>query len=700
MAEVQKYYNPREEILRHRRQKENVQTQKRLHRQKAKHFHRMKAEIEPELKSVLSRIGKPEAADFVPDPFQTDALKAITKTDCLVSAPTGSGKTWIAQEAIAHTLANGGRCWYASPLKALSNAKWVEFGNIFGPEKVGILTGDTKENAEAPVIVGTTEILRNQLYDAMHTGEMLNCNLVILDEAHFLGDEDRGVVWEEVMIYLPARINMLLLSATIGNSGEIAGWLESIRNKRCVVIEETKRPVPLYPLFLHPSGRILPLLANRSLHGKVAAYIEKSGQSTRFRRLEPFDDILGVLKEVNLLPALFFLKSREECNAAVACCRRYAIREDKEPFEKELENYLEKHPFLKDHKQLWGLKKLRVGAHHGGQLPAWKFLVEHMMKSGYLDAVFATSTVAAGVNFPARTVVLFNSDRYNGHEFIPLDATAFHQMTGRAGRRGLDKIGFMVAFPGRFMDLYHIRSLLAKRPGRISSQIKNDFSMVLNLLLSHRPDEIRIIFEASLADFQPSRKRKPQSRSLWQEFNRYLAFLKQEGYVDDRYFLTEKGIWTSQLRLDQPILISQCVEEKVFPEQDPVLLAAVVAPFVYDRSQDIALAKTGIPKKLRRAYSQIIHAVKPVAERMENAGFEVSPLFPWPALAIYHWSRGLDWNLITRTLRIADGDLAMLVTRTADNLQQIASLADTHPKIASCAIEAKKRIMREPVLFE
>ena len=200
---------------------------KRRHSKIRKHHDlpRMRAEADPLLKGVFARIGRPADAPLVPDPFQIEALRAIQEADCLVVAPTGSGKTWIAQEAIRSFFRRGGRCWYASPLKALSNAKWVEFRHVFGDGEVGILTGDTKENADAPIIVGTTEILRNQLYDVMHRGENMDCDLVILDEAHFLGDPDRGVVWEEILIYLPIRINVLLLSATIGNAGEISGWL-------------------------------------------------------------------------------------------------------------------------------------------------------------------------------------------------------------------------------------------------------------------------------------------------------------------------------------------------------------------------------------------------------------------------------------------------------------------------------------------
>ena len=224
------------------------------------------------LKEVFASIGVPQKEPFKPDPFQLEALSAIEETDCLVTAPTGSGKTWIALNAISRIYEKGQKAWYASPLKALSNSKYIEFTSFFGDGNVGILTGDRKENPDAPVIVGTTEILRNQLYDAMHYGETLSVDLVILDEAHFLGDEDRGVVWEEIMIYLPPRISLLLLSATIGNAKQIAGWLYQIRSKECIVVEEKKRPVPLCPLFLHPSGTLYPVLTRQDSKGNKKIY--------------------------------------------------------------------------------------------------------------------------------------------------------------------------------------------------------------------------------------------------------------------------------------------------------------------------------------------------------------------------------------------------------------------------------------------
>lgn len=689
----QKHYYPK-----------RFKTKQSYKKRRAVYHAKMHPEAEPMLKGIFANIGKPEEKPFVPDPFQLEALEAIKKSDCLVIAPTGAGKTWIAEQAILSVFNAGRRCWYASPLKALTNAKWVEFGNYFESRNVGILTGDTKENADAPIIVGTTEILRNQLYDAMHRGENFDCDLVILDEAHFLGDVDRGVVWEEVMIYLPTRINLLLLSATIGNGEEIARWLSSIRSKSCIVIREEKRPVPLYPLFLHPSGKVMPLLEKTNLYSKVKTFLEEAG--SRFRRGKPhhFGNIISVLDKFQLLPAIFFLKSRAECDAALKTC--YANRHDTEDdaFNYTLEELLSRFPFLGKHKQLKYLKSSRVAAHHGGQLPAWKFFIETMMKRSHLKAIFATSTVAAGVNFPARTIVLFNSDIFNGHEFNPLTGVEFHQMTGRAGRRGQDKIGFMLVIPDRFMDIRHVKRLLFRKPEEIFSQLRSDFPMVLNLLLSQTPEDIKGIFAMSLAAFQHHQGKieipLQKQRTLWEDFCRHLYFLMEEGFVDENHRLTENGIWASKLRLDQPLLIAECLKQEAFPKNDEKLFAAVVAPFVYDGDQNIKITYTKTPRKLSHAMGKVLQSVKPLMQRMGKAAFEVNTLYLWTAVLMYDWARGDDWDNLVHQVGIADGDLAMLVLRTADNLRQIMSLKETHPDTAELAMKAREAILREPVVFE
>src|SRR3989441_634492 len=214
-----------------------------------------------ELRRLLEGIGTPPPAPFKPDPFQLEALAAVEFEDVLVTAPTGSGKTWIAREEIRRLLESGRRAWYTSPLKALTNSKYQEFCDEFGAEQVGILTGDRKVNPNAPLIVGTTEIYRNQLFDALRGGEDVRADLVVLDEAHYLADEDRGHVWEEAIILSPPRIRLLLLSATIGNAEEFAAWIQEVRGVRCgVVARPGARPVPLRAAFLMPDKRQLPLL--------------------------------------------------------------------------------------------------------------------------------------------------------------------------------------------------------------------------------------------------------------------------------------------------------------------------------------------------------------------------------------------------------------------------------------------------------
>jgi len=222
--------------------------------------------------------------------------------------------------------------------------------------------------------------------------------------------------------------------------------------------------------------------------------------------------------------------------------------------------------------------------------------------------------------------------------------------------------------------------------------------MVLNLLLSHTPEEIRDIFDRSLANYQY--RKKQGNTNLWREFTRHLEFLKAEGFVDERNRLTEDGTWASQLRLDQPLLIAQCLRENALPCDSEALLAAVIALFAYDRSSFITISRSSLPKRLKKTYGRVLGAVESLSQRMAGAGFETAPLPIWVAAASYDWAVGMDWDRVIQRSKMADGDLAMLISRTADSLHQIASLKESHPQVSARAAAARTAILREPVVFD
>ncbi|MDR2460210.1 MAG: DEAD/DEAH box helicase [Deltaproteobacteria bacterium] len=659
--------------------------------------------VDGSVQKYLANIGRPEEAPFVPDPFQLEAIELIKGCDVIVSAPTGSGKTWIAEKAIEHELSLGNNTWYASPLKALSNSKFLEFGKIFGQDNVGLLTGDHKVNTDAPVVVGTTEILRNQLYDSMISIQDVGYNLVILDEAHYLGDKERGVVWEEVLIYMPERVRLLLLSATIRNAKDIASWLTRIRSRKVKVVQGGSRPVPLIPLCLQ--GNHLRLLQKTHHSSSSRMRIRKWNDDYRIYGFG-FHESLMCLHEYDLLPAIYFLKSRGLCNRAVAGVEMI-FPESKERYEARqvlIEEYLSNCPLLEKYHDIKSLRIKAVAAHHAGNLPQFKFLVEELMTKGLLSVIFATSTVSAGVNFPARSVVIPQSDRFNGIEFSDLTALELAQMTGRAGRRGRDMIGFALIMPSQYTSLGLMNSLFKSPPNPITSCLNINFSMLLNLLDAFSLGDVKYLLSKSFMAWQAAKKKTRSGLTkaveyIWKEVESHLDFLMKFDYINKDFRLTGKGKIASKLRLDFPLVYTEAILTGDL-DLSPPILASVVASIIGDKPTKNYFTLSLMPPELRRALITFSTSIQPMTSELMRKGFRNPSCEYSKCWAIYKWAT--ENNLFSALHALSGkeevGDFVRLALLTVEFLNQIRSLAEEFPTLAENAKIAKNMLLKPPII--
>ncbi len=462
------------------------------------------------LREILQGIGEPPAVPFSPAPFQRAALNALEDGDVVVSAPTGSGKTWIAEQEIArllghtsavadpgppadappfngsraHPPAAGRRIWYTAPLKALSNQKFRRFQTLYGEASVGLLTGERRVNAGAPVLVATTEILRNVLYDA--SGRETSLDVLVLDEAHYLADPERGTAWEEIILLAPATARLLLLSATIPNTPDLAAWMGTVRGHRPAVITLETRPVPLAYLFADASGRLLP------------PEIERVRGHRRHPRWLP--TVGGALVEHHLVPAILFFPSRRECDEAARLLGAAPAPGEAERAER-LRQWIARTPQLVAHPLLSALRRGGVAPHHAGHLTAWRMCVEEMLEAGLLRLVCATTTLAAGLDVPARTVLLSTLYRHGPGGPEPLTPTEFHQMTGRAGRRGRDTLGIAIIGVESREDAEEGLALSTAAPDPVTSAFTPSDAQVLNLLARMPARDAEALLRRSFAAY-------------------------------------------------------------------------------------------------------------------------------------------------------------------------------------------------------
>ena len=440
----------------------------------------------------------------------------------VVSAPTGSGKTVVADYAIKQALFQGERAFYTTPIKALSNQKFSDLVNAHGREMVGLLTGDNVVNPEAPIIVMTTEVLRNMLY--ARSDALVGLSTVILDEVHFIQDAYRGPVWEEVIIHLPHEIRLVCLSATVSNAPEVAEWMTTVRGVTRFVIEE-KRPVELEMMVMigDRSGQdsLLPIFSGSSINPRVQRMVESVSfrkgakrQTGRRPLVTPRRiDVIEALKADDLLPTIYFIFSRQGCDEAAVTTARDLPALTTTDQRRRIAAIVEERvrDLSTEDLDVLGYDSFRhrlesgIASHHAGMVPPFKEAVEACFVEGLIQVVFATETLAVGINMPARSVVIDKLSKFTGEHHQFLSAAQFTQLTGRAGRRGLDDKGHAVLLWSPFVTIEQMAGLASSKSFRLTSSFRPTYNMAVNLVRAYPRDKARHLLNLSLAQFQSDR---------------------------------------------------------------------------------------------------------------------------------------------------------------------------------------------------
>jgi superfamily II RNA helicase len=645
----------------------------------------------------------------VPARFQLEALDAVWAGDVFVSAPTGSGKTWIAERTIEQVLARGGTAWYTTPLKALSNQKFIRFQRLYGEERVGLLTGERKIRPHAPVIVATTEILRNALYDG-HTAP----DLAVLDEAHYLGDPERGMAWEEIILLARPVTHLLLLSATLQNVDDLARWLGQVRGRVPAVVRESERPVPLRAVLVDARGHLLPeALATRVRGGER----RRGWLSTALRELDA----------ANLLPAILFFPSRRECDEAVRELSGIHL-----PGEVErragFHLWEQRFPYLGLHPFRSPLVRGGVAPHHAGHLTAWRLAVEDLLDQALIRAVAATTTLASGLDVPARTVLLSTLSRQSPEGRVDLTATEFHQMVGRAGRRGKDRVGVVALPAGSRAEAQLGVALSQAETEPVRSAFRPGYTQVLNLLARRTLAQALDELERSLAAYEAARFGGPRARPvrhahrfpagrvaealeqtrdpLGQTFLLRAIVLQSLGYVDPDARLTENGRWAARLRHHRMLVLAEIVRRDGVPAA-PHRLAAMAAALGSERPP-----RAGGEHVRLGGLSSLVRRLARLEDEtgLEPDQFELEFRQEWDrrrrhavaspaerrAAACEAWAQGTQWGTIVHDLEVEEGDLQRIMLQAAEVLMQLEGLPQ--PQVKAVAHQTRELLLRPPVL--
>tara|TARA_Y100000739_G_scaffold124395_1_gene107087 strand:- start:2703 stop:4718 length:2016 start_codon:yes stop_codon:yes gene_type:complete len=626
------------------------------------------------------------------DHFQKEAIKALDASNSvLLTAPTSSGKTFVAEYAIEKALEESKHLYYTAPIKALCNQKFRDFSNQFGEENVGLLTGDHSIRSDSKVLVMTTEVLRNMLYSSRGTPEDLR--YVVLDEIHFLEDPYRGAVWEEIILTLPKNVLIVALSATVSNADELKDWITSVRGNIEKITRET-RPVPLKGHFFaveksrnHQLTRIEILKNGKpNSRGQIFSNARRGRGKQNFRRWTTprRSEIVAELKKLEMLPAIYFIFSRKGCDEARDSMVRYVGSLNNSEEGKKARKYAEERFALLTEEEkrilrvdllLEGLEK-GFASHHAGLLPLFKQTIEELFSLGLLKLVFATETLAVGVNLPARSVVIEKLTKFNGESHELLKPSQFTQLTGRAGRRGIDVEGHSFTCWSPFVPFNEVVDLLTSKEFALISAFTPTYNMLANLLSTRSESEAAELLANSFAQFQWVRNTRNMNSGLIQEVQFRRNVLEATGLADG-WSLTETGMPLTKIFNESDLLVTRAISDGILDGLPPEELAALVSCFIF-RSR----GKEKRGKKSRESENFINESIKELMllndeiERIE-VGFGIQPNTPPDpgfAKVVFDWVSGRTLSEVL-TKELTGGEFVRNIRLSVDLLKQISNVA-------------------------
>lgn len=639
--------------------------------------------------------------NFELDKFQKEAIEWIDKGhSVLVSAPTGAGKTVIAEKAIDQALSRHEQVIYTAPVKALSNQKYRDFRAAYGDDQVGILTGDVSINPEAPILIMTTEIYRNSLFENSKRIEKIGW--VIFDEVHYLDDAERGTVWEEALLFTPHHIRILALSATVPNVQQLAAWIRKIHERPIEVVLETHRPVPLEFMF-QCQGKIMTDFKQLRREGYLNRDNWRRSSNERHRgipgmkakpnRIEP---LIEYLMEHGRMPAIYFAFGRRRTETLAWEAARFDFLNDRERqkigalYRELLERYDLKHE--KSALDMTGLIENGIAYHHAGMLPTLKEVIEQLFTQKLIKLIFTTETFAIGINMPAKTVIFDQLEKYYGNGFRHLSYRDFYQMAGRAGRRGMDAKGYVVVrVHPQDIAYYDVERILHGKPEPIESQLNTTYATLLNLYRD-LGQKLFDIYPQSFHYFQSSGEGR--DRGLRMMHNK-LKLLDMAGHLGPEG-LTSKGEFASSV-FGYELMLSELHEDGFLDKLDDAMLSVLLSGLICEpRKGDHVPRLTARIEKIRTHAEQYHRKIHKLESLMHIHPYTKHPHFNH-ALAVEAWVHGTPFDRIFRLTTADEGEIVRHFRMIIQLLRELEHAHSTSEELRARAHKTRMKINRDVV---